>query len=395
MDLTSFRALLTPTGQRALEQAGQLQPAEADYLRHYTALARSWPPELAQAALETAILRREAAAKFPFPEQMFFTRPALEQATAYEISKYRSEHFDSFDRLADLGCSIGADTISLASLAPTLAVDLDPLRLEMARANLAALGLGQRALFLCGDLAQALPIYPDANLAIFFDPARRSGHRRAYSVRHYQPSLAAIRPWLESFPALGVKISPGVELSELAAYDAEIEFISLHGELKEAVLWFGPLKRARRSATLLPGPYRLAHGGLQAQPDLPISPPLSYIYEPDPAILRAGLVQTLGVQLNAAQLDPDIAYLTSDTLSSNPFARAWPVETWFPFQLKRLRQELRQRGVGQVTIKKRGSPLQPEALIHALRLSGSQQQVIFLTHLVGKPIVILASGSVG
>jgi hypothetical protein len=238
-------------------------------------------------------------------------------------------------------------------------------------------------------------LHPDDNLALFFDPARRSGHQRIHSVRQYQPPLATTHSWLERFPALAVKISPGVDLSELEAFDAEIEFVSLHGELKEAVLWFGPLKRARRSATLLPGPYRLAHGGLQAQPDLPISPPLSYIYEPDPAILRAGLVQTLGVQLNAAQLDPDIAYLTSDTLSSNPFARAWPVETWFPFQLKRLRQELRQRGVGQVTIKKRGSPLQPEALIHALRLSGSQQRVIFLTHLVGKPIVILASGSVG
>jgi hypothetical protein len=43
-----------------------------------------------------------------------------------------------------------------------------------------------------------------------------------------------------------------------------------------------------------------------------------------------------------------------------------------------------------VTVKKRGSPLEPEALIHDLRLSGEAQRVIFLTHLRGRPIVIVA-----
>lgn len=395
MDLIAFRRLLTSAGQEALQQAAQLQPVEADYLRHYTALMRRYPPELAQAALETAILRREAAAKFPFAEKMFFTRPALEQATSYEVSSYRLERLRSFERLVDLGCSIGGDTLSLAAAAPTVGIDLDVLRLEMARANLAALGLGEQVSFVCGELTRPLPLRETTNTALFFDPARRAGQRRIYSVRQYQPPLVQIQSWLESFPALGVKISPGVDLAELAQYDAEIEFISLRGELKEAVLWFGPLKRALRSAAVLPGPHILSHSGVLAQPDLPLSPPLAYLYEPDAAVLRAGLVQTLGAELNAAQLDPDIAYLTSASLTATPFARAWRIEAWFPFQLKRLRSELRQHGVGHVTIKKRGSPLQPEALIHDLRLSGPERRVVLLTHLSGRPIAVIAFDSVG
>jgi hypothetical protein len=186
---------------------------------------------------------------------------------------------------------------------------------------------------------------------------------------------------------MGVKISPGVKLDELAGYEAEVEFISLDGELKEAVLWFGPLKTAHRRATLLPGPYTLT-----AAPDslLPIREPQAFLYEPDPAILRAGLVTTLGAQLNAAQLDPDIAYLTSEKLQTTPFARAWAVEDWFPFQLKRLRAYLRERNIGNVTVKKRGSPLVPEALIRDLKLSGENECTIFLTHLRGKAIVVIA-----
>ncbi|MCK5428558.1 MAG: hypothetical protein KAI94_03755, partial [Anaerolineales bacterium] len=131
--------------------------------------------------------------------------------------------------------------------------------------------------------------------------------------------------------------------------------------------------------TLLPAP----------EAPLSVSEPRAYLYEPDPAVLRARLVRTLAVELGASQLDPDIAYLTGDTLKPTPFARVWAVEDWFPFGLKRLRAYLRERGVGRVTVKKRGSPLQPEALIRDLRLKGEAEKVIFLSHLRGRPIVII------
>ena len=77
------------------------------------------------------------------------------------------------------------------------------------------------------------------------------------------------------------------------------------------------------------------------------NPTLLY-YDPDWS-------KSLVNELEAAQLDPDIAYLTSHQLTDTPFARAWRVESWHPFGVKRLRALLRQRGVGQVVVKKRGS----------------------------------------
>ena len=382
MELASFRQLLTNEGQEAIKAASELNPREVDFLSHFQKLSKQYPQELARAALETAILRLEAGKKFPMAEKMYFTREALQQASSWEIAKYRAQRYKPFERVLDLGCSLGGDTLGLAGVSNVVGVDNDPLRLAMARANLEANGL--TAEFIQTDLEQ-LPI--QSAPAAFFDPARRANQRRIHSVEQYQPPLSIIKTWLARIAAMGVKISPGVKLDQLRDYPAEVEFISLRGGLKEAVLWLGPLKTVNRRATLLPGGHTMTDEDQDAK--IPAGEPLSYIYEPDPAILRAGLVTTLGAQINARQIDPEIAYLTADKQTENPFARVWKVEDWMPFQLKRLRAYLRERNVGTVTVKKRGSPLVPEELIHDLRLKGDEEKVLFLTLRADKPIVIV------
>jgi SAM-dependent methyltransferase len=397
MDLLTLRLLLSPSGQQALQSAEFLVPRESDYLRHLTNLSRQYPKEQASAALEIAILRQEAAGKFPEAGKMYFTRPALEQASGQEVSRYRCQRFAGFERLLDLGCSIGGDTLALAQLAPTTGLDLDPLRLAMAQANLKAFNPAHETILIQADLRNPLPVRPTVHTGAFFDPARRTTERRIFSVQRYLPPLDTIQNWLPMIPAMGVKLSPGVDLAELESYGGEVEFISLRGELKEAVLWLGPLKTAPRQATVLPGPFTMA-GDPDLRAENPasviLSEPQDYLYEPDPAVLRAGLVRRLGAQLDAAQLDADIAYLTGTKPVETPFAKAYPVEGWLPFNLKRLRSLLRARGVERVVVKKRGSPIQPEALIRDLRLQPAKdpqgvERIIFLTHLRGQPIVVI------
>lgn len=396
MDRFAFLNLLQPVGQEAIQAALHLDPRERDFLHHYQSLSRHYPPELARAALEIAIFRHDAKGKFPFAEKMYFCREALEQASPWEVSTYRAERYRSFDLLIDLGCSIGSDTLALSLVASTIGIDIDPLRLYIAWANSGALGRSERTKFLQADLNNDLPFSIDTSVSVgvFFDPARRIDGRRVYSVKDYVPPLKILSKWLNDYPAIGVKISPGIDLFEVSEYTAEVEFISLRGDLKEAVLWFGPLRSASRRATLLPGPYMLACDLTVAEiarRKLPLSQPRAWIYEPDPAVIRAGLVYDLGQQISADQLDPDIAYLTLDKYAPTPFAKAWKVEDWFRFSLKRLRTYLRERRVGRVTVKKRGSPLQPETLIRDLRLKGDEEKVLILTHYVGTPIVIICA----
>jgi hypothetical protein len=71
-------------------------------------------------------------------------------------------------------------------------------------------------------------------------------------------------------------------------------------------------------------------------------------------------------------------------------ARAWIIDDWMPFNLKKLRAYLRERGVGRVTVKKRGSPLSPEELIAKLKLPGNGvERVIVLTRVLGQPAILI------
>jgi hypothetical protein len=137
----------------------------------------------------------------------------------------------------------------------------------------------------------------------------------------------------------------------------------------------------------LPGGHTLEGGDEPGT--VAVTPPRAYLYEPDGAVIRAHLVQTLARRLDASLIDPEIAYLTADACQPTPFARCYALEAVFPFQLKRLRHYLRERQVGRVTIKKRGSPLDPDQLRTHLRLSGPNHCIIFLTQVTGEPTVLI------
>jgi hypothetical protein len=256
----------------------------------------------------------------------------------------------------------------------------------MAAENLGAYGRRERMTFREADLTE-MPM-PEVE-GIFFDPGRRAGGRRRLSVSEYEPPLQMIESWRERVPAVGVKLAPGIDLDELSPFDGEQEFLSVEGELKECVLWLGPLRTASRRATVLPGGDSLMLEGPAPAPQ--VSGPGRYLYDPDPAILRAGLVTVLAGQLNARQLDPSIAYLTADALGPTPFARGYAVEEAMPFELKRLREWLRVRRVGRLTVKRRGSPVDPDDLVRRLKLDGPEERVLFLTRVGDRPLALITA----
>jgi len=185
---------------------------------------------------------------------------------------------------------------------------------------------------------------------------------------------------------MGIKVSPGIDRRETDALGAEVEFVSEDGDLRECVLWFGALRTTASRATLLPGGHSIA--GVEA-PGLPVSPILGYLCEPDPAVLRAGLVRRLAEQLGASQIDPQLALLTADRQIASPFVVTNRVLDVLPFSEKSLRAELRRRGVGRVTLKKRGSAVDTEALGRRLRLTGEAKATVLLTRVQGKPLALI------
>ena len=400
--LETFNWLLSDDGQVLLAAAQGGDLSDAGRLRALELLRRQATPERAAAAYEIAWLRGRAAAKFGGAAGMYFTREALEQASGELIAGYRAQRYTPYARVADLCCGAGGDTLALARVADVLAVDRDPLRLAMAAANARAAGLAGRVTTISADLEQEPPPAADA---IFFDPARRSAGRRVFALAEYQPPVALLAQWQQHTPAIGMKAAPGLSdddqdmlAQQLGGTPFESEFISVGGELKEAALWLGPLGQPGRRATLLaPGApihtmFR-AHGAVPPTP--PLTEPQGYLYEPDPAVIRAHLVAELAAQLGAAQIDREIAYLTGAQPQPTPVARCWQIHEWQPFNLKRLRARLRALGAGAVTVKKRGSPLDTDALARQLSGAGAQPLVVVLTQMAGRPVALICSGPIG
>lgn len=388
MQIEDLDFLLTPEGQQLLREASEPPIREDNHLQVVSRLREKYKAGLVQAAVETVLLRQRAASKFSHASEMYFTKGALEQASGEVVANYRAAKYArlGLQTLVDLGCGIGGDAVALTADANVIGIDLEPLRLLMARENVDIYGHGSRFLALQGDVRTILAPRIDA---FFFDPGRRDkSGKRLKSVTRYQPPLSTVDLWRERIEHGAVKVSPAIDYAEIPA-EATVEFVSFAGDVKEGILWYGDLQdNAARRATLLPVGCTLSTedypGGRAA-----VTPPGNYLYEPDGAVIRAHLVQALACRLNGRQIDPEIAYLTSDNYQETPFARCFELEDWFPFQLKRLRHYLRARNVGTLTIKKRGSPLEPESLRRQLRLRGDEERVLFLTHVLGEPAVLI------
>jgi SAM-dependent methyltransferase len=381
--------LTSDAGRACLQNLAAADLSDANTLKLITRLRKTYTLPQASAALTTARLRQQAEAKFGADAQtMLFTDDALQQASDPQIRAYRADNADVAGlHVLDVGCGIGSDSMAFARAgADVTGVDIDPLRIDMARHNAAALNLD-----IDFKVADAHTLQPDDVDLIFYDPARRDAEgRRIYDVEAYQPPLSLIHTW--DVPRVMVKLSPGVDVVQLARYNGLLEFISVEGALKEAVLHTGAqLPAGGLRATLLKANNVYHWQRDREEPRAAMREPRGWLVEPDPALLRANLVQDVTVALDGAMLDPTIAYFTTDDQPQSPWVRAWQILDWMPFHLKRLRAYLRERKVGILTVKKRGSPITPQQLIQQLKLSGDESRTLVLTRYNNQPVVLICA----
>jgi SAM-dependent methyltransferase len=348
----------------------------------------------AGAVLALARLRQRAIEKFPQAQELFFTPEALEQATAWPVAEHRAAWLDRHappGPVLDLGCGIGGDMLALAQRRPVIAIERDSLRLRFAQANAAALGLTEAITFHQADWTTwltegALP----AAAAAFADPARRVAERRIFSLHQMQPPLAALLRLAQTIPALGVKVMPGV-LDEELPPNCGVEFISHAGVCKEAVLWLGPLAHHVRWASVHTADGWTCIVASGVAPPLGELKPGFVLHEPDPAVIRAGALLELCTRLAAHLFDPQIAYLVSPERRLDPLAQSFLIHEVAPFSLKQLNRRLEALGIGQVELKKRGFPDEPENLRPRLRLApGRRPSVIFFTRRGGERLMLIA-----
>ncbi|HEY1915296.1 MAG TPA: class I SAM-dependent methyltransferase [Streptosporangiaceae bacterium] len=408
-----LEALLSPQGRELLDRLGRETVTPDTALRIGTLLRAEYPAELVRDALAQHELRERARAKFSRAGEMFFTRDGLEQASAEVVARHRAARYAGLGRVADLCCGIGGDLIALAVHAEVLGVDRDGLHLRMAQANASAYGVAAQVSTLDSDVR-------DVDLAgvgaVFIDPARRSGQRRLRTGDSEPPLDWCLNVGGRVGP-VGIKAAPGLA-REVVPAGWELEFVAVGRELKEAVVWSPALATAARRATILPAGHTLT--GLPDDTDpsdddgagaaaragsgaaagtgsgdrsgagaVEVRAPGEFLFDPNPAVTRAGLVQHLARLIGAWKIDEQIAFLSADRALHTPFARTLRVIDSAPWDQKRLPARLRALDIGAVDIRRRGLAGDVAQLHRQLKLSGSRRATLVMTRAANRPWALI------
>jgi hypothetical protein len=383
--------LLTPQNLRLLNSLPPYGP-QTDVIKTVENLRKTGHSPGVVASVVTQLrLRTRAQEKFGvFASSMLFTEAGLEQATRLRVAAIHAGRFEAagMQRIADLGCGIGADSMAMAALdREVLAVEADEVTAILASFNLAPFPSAHV------EHTDAKTVDLSRVDAAYFDPARRSvGHshtQRLSNPNDYTPSLSFVFTVAQKMP-VGVKLGPGFDRG-LIPETAEAQWVSVDGHVVEMGLWFGALARngVRRSALVLDRGGVAEMNAPHDSENAELGPLADYLYEPHGAVIRARLIGNLARDLDAHMLSEGIAYFTSNELQPTRFATGFRIIEELPFDERRLSRALRERDIGTVEIKKRGVPLDPAQLRKRLALRGNQSGTVVLTRIAGKHTALL------
>ncbi len=378
-----------------------------------SALKKRLPGPLAQRAAELFDLRRRARARFPSGRLRWLTRKGLEQATREVVARARAQRIAALAPRAavhDLTCGLGADALelSLAGL-PVLASDRDPLHAQCARANLAA-SPNPHCVFVA-DAAEA----PSRECLVLLDPDRRPGasssaDARALDPHAWSPAPEVVARVLARAPGACIKLPAGFDIalcptSWIEQRPHSWEWVSAEGELCEVNLWLGSLAgpgaaAGERDLVTLGASGRARRWS--ARPESVVSTPpqevseISWVVDPDPALVRSGLLEAYARAHGLRPLGPQCAYLVGRDEPRAPLGRAWHVLAQSAADPKLVRKMLGDADIGPIQVLKRGHPLPAEELERRFRGRGRRRGVVLVARLErGHLAFLVEPGGVG
>lgn len=363
-----------------------IKDSDLSELKLQQTLRDDYPPELVRTALTLVSLRKKAVEKFSKAEEMFFNRQGLEQATPEAVASYKSQRFKTApSAVYDLCSGIGSDSIAIASRGPqVISVDSSPLAGEYTMLNARAYGVEQK---IRTETADVRGIDFSKNW-VHIDPDRRAGVKRALRLEDYEPPLEFLQQLTEIAPAGAIKLSPASNFGG-KFHDCEIELTSLNGECKEATVWFGEVAREYDwTATILPSQFTLSANPWEHYPR--VGDLAAYVYDPDPAIVRAGLIDAFVEKFELLRLDDAEEYLTSDELLAHPAVTPFKVVAELSNNIKEIKKYFRRHPIGDIEIKCRHVPTNAEQLRKKIPLTGTGRATLLIARLQGKTKALVA-----
>ena len=364
----------------------RIPPGDSHSAALQATLRQEYPAEVVRAALTLAALRTQARPRFTRAEAMWFDRTRLEQATQEIVARHKAQRFAACagQTVLDLCCGVGADAIAIAAHTQVKAVDMSPLATWYTQRNAEVYGVASHIETLVSDVEKV----DIAGQFVHLDPDRRTQGQRQVRLEFGSPGLPYLQALTKTAAGGAIKVSPASNFGGKFT-DCEVELVSVHGECKEATIWFGQLRQpAPFRATILPQGATIAGDPWEYRPRL--APLGKYLFDPDPAVVRAGLVDCVGDSLDLRRLDDAEEYLTGDSPVESPFVRGFEVVADLTNNTKEIRDYFRTSSFGQVEIKCRHMSIDADAIRRKLPLPGDEPGVLLFARVAGKARAIVA-----
>lgn len=350
-------------------------------------LREDYPGDVVSAAIALREIRAKVDGKLDNAEQLWLTRRAVEQATAWEIAQYKAKRFPQSEPVLDLCSGIGMDSRALLQRGPVTAVDVDEAMSLRTTWNMEAWSPNPTHEFqVLNQDAAATEI---SGKLIHADPDRRTKRDLPTKrLEQYCPDLTWMQTAIKEAKGGAIKISPASNFMQKFP-GCEIELISLNGECREATVWFGELgSDVSFRATSLPTGETLAANPLDAWCDQAESLG-DYVFDPDPALVRSGLLDVFGEQNDLQRLDPEEEYFTGNSCPESSFVTGFRIEAELPNNLTGLKKYLRKNPASRCDVKCRRLKVDASQLQTKLPRGDGPVKVIFFLRVQGKAKIVV------
>ncbi len=300
----------------------------------------------------------------------------VEQSSSEQTAKYKASIFSQQDEelknknLVDLTGGFGVDSYFFSKVfKEVLYVEQNESLLEISKHNHQQLGAD--SIKYHNTTAEAFLAKPEHTFDFaYIDPSRRAaGNQKVYSLSDCEPNIIQLQEVIfEKADYLLIKASPLFDiqqgLKELK-FVQKVFVVSVDNECKEVL--FLCMKNFTGEPKIVASnilssnridSFSFLFSG-ERSIEASFSEPLSYLYEPNASILKAGAFKTIGNEFKIGKLHPSTHLYTSDQLVEKFPGRIFKVEAFVKADPKTLKEFFPE---GKANITTRNYPLSIEEL---------------------------------
>ena len=370
MDLNDVQRLQDPAIQAALTAAAELSP-DAFVLKY--AGRTDWPVAAMAMQLQCRAKWRDKLPSWAAASALLCTAESYEQSSSEATAALKPQLLAQAgiccDRVLDLCAGLGVDVMAFAQAGAAIHYnDSDAVKAAIFQWNAARRGIRVAR---CSELtAEALipSLADNAYDVIYADPSRRVAGERVMDLARYSPDLPRLMGDLATkAPYLLLKLAPQLaqqQIAELFPGLMQSWVVSVDRECKEclALVDLRSVDRTaepRRTALCLSSQGSQQH--IEAEPRYRaalVNQAERYLYDPDPAILVAGVSSGLSAygnfsvlaQSHATMDSSNALLLTSEEYYPDFPGRIFKIVHQEPLQRKSVGRYLKAQGISRAHV---------------------------------------------